>query len=49
MLDSGDSATWAVPVIDGYALQKNAIRFPIGGSWMTKKVIDHLEKTYNQK
>ncbi len=47
VLDSGDSATWAVPVIDGYALQKNAIRFPIGGSWMTKKVIEHLEKTYN--
>jgi actin-related protein len=27
VLDSGHSCTWAVPVLDGYALSKNTIKF----------------------
>jgi actin-related protein len=49
VIDSGHTATWAVPVIDGYALQKNAIRFPIGGNYLNNKVIQYVEKTYNNK
>ncbi|OMJ73536.1 hypothetical protein SteCoe_27760 [Stentor coeruleus] len=42
VLDSGGSITSAVPVHDGYVLQKSIVRFPIGGEYITDLLLKQL-------
>jgi actin-like protein 6A len=43
VFDSGHSSTYAVPVHDGYALQKSLIKFDVAGNWVTKELLKHTE------
>ena len=49
VLDSGESMTSAVPVLDGYALQKNTIKYEVAGKFVTDRLIHQLEKQINKK
>ncbi|CAG9314384.1 ARP4_1 [Blepharisma stoltei] len=42
VLDSGAYTTWAVPVHDGYVLQKSIVKFNIGGETITDVLLNHL-------
>ena len=44
VFDSGHNTTYAVPVHEGYALQKCLIKNDIGGDWVTNLVEKNLEK-----
>mmetsp|Transcript_56693 Transcript_56693/g.64972 ORF Transcript_56693/g.64972 Transcript_56693/m.64972 type:complete len:422 (+) Transcript_56693:32-1297(+) len=44
ILDSGASHTIAVPVNDGYALQKSTISIELGGNHLTQKVLKAIEE-----
>lgn len=44
VFDSGHNTTTAVPVHDGYALQKSMLKFEVAGNYMTKKLLDLTEK-----
>lgn len=43
VFDSGHSSTYAVPVHDGYALQKALVKFDVAGSWVTNELLRHVE------
>ena len=44
VFDSGHNTTYAVPVNEGYALQKSLIKNNIAGDWVTNLVEKNLEK-----
>lgn len=44
ILDSGASQTVAVPIHDGYALQKGIIKSDLGGEYVTDKLLRHIEE-----
>jgi actin-like protein 6A len=44
VFDSGHNTTYAVPVSEGYALQKCLIKSNIAGDWVTEQVEKNLEK-----
>ena len=44
VFDSGHNTTYAVPVCEGYALQKCLIKENIAGDWITTQVEKNLEK-----
>jgi actin-related protein len=44
VFDSGHNTTYAVPVSEGYALQKSLIKNNIAGDWVTNLVEKNLEK-----
>lgn len=44
VFDSGHNTTYAVPVHEGYALQKCLIKNYLGGDWVTNLVEKNLEK-----
>ena len=44
VFDSGHNTTYAVPVCEGYALQKCLIKKNIAGDWITTQVEKNLEK-----
>jgi actin-like protein 6A len=39
--------TYAVPVHDGYALQKSMMKFEVGGDWVTQELLKHVETNLN--
>lgn len=43
VFDSGHSSTYAVPVHDGYALQKSIIKFDAAGNWVTNELLKYTE------
>ena len=43
VFDSGHSSTYAVPVHDGYALQKSLMRTDIAGDYITNLVKEKIE------
>jgi actin-related protein len=43
VFDSGHSYTYAVPVHDGYALQKALLKFEIAGNWVTNELLKNVE------
>jgi len=43
ILDSGAQTTCAVPIHDGYPLQKNLIKFDVGGETLTEAMLHHIE------
>jgi len=45
VFDSGHSMTYAVPVHDGYALQKSMLKFDIAGNWVTSELQKLVEGT----
>jgi actin-like protein 6A len=45
VFDSGHSSTYAVPVHDGYALQKAMIKFDIAGNYLTNELLKIVENT----
>jgi actin-like protein 6A len=45
ILDTGASSTYAVPVHDGYALQKCMLKYDLGGEYLTEKVRSYVEET----
>ena len=47
MLDSGGSVTSAVPVHDGYVLQKSIVKFNIGGEYLTNMLYMQLMSQVN--
>ena len=47
VFDSGHSWTYAVPVHDGYALQKAILKFDIAGNWVTNELLKHVESGMN--
>lgn len=38
VFDSGHSQSITVPVHDGYALQKNIVKFGVGGQFISDKI-----------
>jgi actin-related protein len=44
ILDSGAYSTSAVPINDGYALQKSIIKYDIGGEYLTESLLNYIEK-----
>lgn len=46
VFDSGHSQTTAVPVHDGYALQKAMIRNDIAGNWVTNELLKNVEQIH---
>jgi actin-like protein 6A len=44
VFDSGHNTTYAVPVSEGYALQKCLVKYNIAGDWITNQVEKNLEK-----
>lgn len=45
VVDSGSSGSSVVPVVDGYALAKSAVRNSFGGDEISRRVLDFLENT----
>jgi actin-like protein 6A len=43
IFDSGHSSTTAVPVHDGYALQKSLLKYDIAGNWVTNELLKYTE------
>lgn len=43
VLDSGATSTFALPVHDGYALNKPMEIFNVGGQYITEKVVNVLQ------
>ncbi|EAR89738.2 actin (macronuclear) [Tetrahymena thermophila SB210] len=49
VLDTGAYSTYAVPVHDGYVLQKSVRKFDIGGEFLTEKILNNLQKEQNTR
>ncbi|XP_065197504.1 actin-like protein 6B [Sycon ciliatum] len=49
IVDSGASQTSAVPVHDGYVLEKGVVRVPLGGDFLSAQVRSLLEEKMNQE
>lgn len=47
VLDTGAYSTYAVPVHDGFVLQKSVIKFDIGGEFLTNRIHTYLNKEKN--
>lgn len=47
MLDSGGNITSAVPVHDGYVLQKSIVKFNVGGEYLTNLLYNQLKSQVN--
>src|SRR5690348_9145948 len=43
VFDSGHNSTYAVPVHDGYALQKSLLKFDVAGSYVTNELQKYVE------
>ena len=43
VFDSGHSSTYAVPVHDGYALQKSMLKCDLAGDWVTSELLKSVE------
>ena len=46
VFDSGHSQTCAVPVHDGYALQKAMVKTDIAGNWVTSELLKSVEQNH---
>lgn len=44
ILDSGASSTQAVPVHDGYVLQKGIVKYDVAGEYLTEKIEKYIEE-----
>ena len=40
----GAYSTYAVPVHDGYALQKSVVKFDVGGEYLTERIHNYISK-----
>lgn len=47
VFDSGHTSTYAVPIHDGYALQKSMIKFDLAGNYITNELLKYVENTKN--
>jgi len=45
VLDSGATATFAVPVHDGYVLQKGIVKYDIAGEYLTERIQSYVEES----
>jgi len=43
ILDTGAYSTYAVPIYDGYAMQKSIVKYDIAGEFLTEMLINYVE------